>query len=196
MTQEFLELPDETLVQLSKLRMGRDTRPFQVLFDRHYNMIWRVCFRFLRQAEDAQDLAQDVFYKAYRSLNQFEGRSSFKTWLYRIAINTCNNELRRLSRRPQINDKPIEEYTEFLPGAPDPESVWLEQERIEYLHKALKQLRPEEYEILVMKDIQQKSYNEVADAFDISISAAKMRVQRARLALLTVYKNLYNESVR
>ncbi len=74
--------------------------------------------------------------------------------------------------------------------------MWLEQERIEYLHKALKQLRPEEYEILVMKDIQQKSYNEVADAFDISISAAKMRVQRARLALLTVYKNLYNESVR
>lgn len=184
------ELTDEQLVQLCQARGSRDERPFQELFYRHKQMVWRVCYRFISNRDDAEDLTQQVFFKVYRSLHQFEGRSSFKTWIYRIAINTSQNELRRRSRRLQESEAELDTVAEFIPGYDSPEQDWLAKVESAILAEAFRQLRPAEQEVLFLKDLEDRQYADIAEILEISLSAAKMRVQRARSALRQAYLKL------
>ena len=186
-------LSDVELVELAKARGSRDDRPFRTLMERHTKTVWRVCYGFVKNAEDAEDLAQEVFLKAHRNLARFEGRSSFKTWVYRIAINTSQNELRRRSRRPQTSNTTLDTATEFMPSSQNVEETVLKQARYRILSQALKQLKPNEFKVLLLKDIEGISYAEIAEELSISLSAAKMRVQRARIALQSMYRQLANE---
>ena len=143
--------------------------------------------------DDADDMTQETFFKVYRSLGQFEGRSQLKTWIYRIAINTCQNELRRRSRRPQESETEMEKVAEFISSSLSVEKQVQEKARRERLAAAFATVRPEEFEVLQMKDLQQMAYADIAAALGIGLSAAKMRVQRARLALQAVYHQLAEE---
>ncbi len=183
-------LEDTELVSLAKARGGRDDRPFRLLIERHQKTVWRVCYGFVHNAEDAEDLTQDVFLKAYRNIPRFEGRSSFKTWIYRIAINTSQNELRRRSRRPQPSETTLEVAAEFMPSSQNVEETVAQHSRNELLSQALKALKPGEFQVLVLKDIEGKAYADIASELNISLSASKMRVQRARASLQTTYKKL------
>lgn len=185
--RDLANLADDELVQLAKERGKRDDRPFRLLVERHQHTVFRVCYNFINSREDAEDLTQEVFIKAYRSLDKFEGRSSFKTWVYRIAINTSQNELRRRSRRPQLSTTPLETVAEFMPATDDVESKAEENRDYQILVEAFKQLRPVESQILVMKDLDELPYADIAEQLGISLSAAKMRVQRARDALSAAY---------
>ena len=189
-TLPLSELPDTELVRLAQERGNKDERPFGVLVERHQNTVWRVCYNFMGNQEDAEDLAQEVFLKAYRNLVKFEGRSSFKTWIYRIAINTSQNELRRRSRRPQVSSTPLETAAEFIASSENVEEKTLQQARYDTLLKAFKKLRPEESGVLMLKDLEGRPYAEIAEMLGISLSAAKMRVQRARAALNTTYHRI------
>jgi RNA polymerase sigma-70 factor (ECF subfamily) len=184
------ELSDKQLVTMCQERGQRDDRPFQELFRRHNNMVWHVCNRFVHNSNDAEDMTQEVFFKAYRSLNRFEGRSAFKTWIYRIAINTCQNELRRLSRRPQESPTELETAAEFIAHDESVEDTYYQQLLSARLVGALDMLRPGDREIILMKDLEERPYGQIAEILGISLSAAKMRVQRARLALQAAYKQL------
>lgn len=185
-------LSDDELVRLSQERGGRDDRPFRLLMERHQTTIHRVCYGFLKNGSDAEDLTQEVFLKAYRNLHRFEGRSSFKTWVYRIAINTSQNELRRRDRRPKASPTPLETAVEFIPSSQNVEKTAQRNARNKLLEEALKQLRPEELKVLILKDIEGRPYNEIARKLNISLSAAKMRVQRARAALKVKFRELDN----
>lgn len=184
------ESSDEELVRMCLARGDKDERPFRQLFQRHQGHIWRTCYRFVQNPHDAEDLTQEVFFKAYRALAQFEGRASFKTWLQRIAVNTGQNELRCRSRRPQEAGTPIEDLAEWLPEAGTFAADRAVPDRQEDLAEALAALRPGEVEVLQLKDLEERPYAEVAHMLDISLSAAKMRVQRARLALAMAYQEL------
>ncbi|MFZ1398339.1 MAG: sigma-70 family RNA polymerase sigma factor [Candidatus Promineifilaceae bacterium] len=187
------ELSDVELVEVCQLRGSKDDRPFQELFRRYQSVVWRVCYSYLRNREDAEDLTQEVFFKVYRNLHQFEGRSSFKTWLYRVAINTCQNEIRRRGRRPTEAETEMETVAEILPSGQSVEKVYQDQFQHELLAEALANLDPGVSEILYMKDMEERPYNEIADMLEIGVSAAKMRVQRARLALQLQYRLLAGE---
>lgn len=184
------ELSDTALIELCHQRGSGDERPFQELMKRYQSMVWRLCYRYLRHPQDAEDLTQDVFFRVYRSLAQFEGRSSFKTWLHRVAVNTCQNEIRRRSRRPQEAAAELEAIAEIMPGSQSTERTYQEKQTRELLAAALAQLDPDVSEILYMKDYEERPYHEIAELFDIGLSAAKMRVQRARLALLVQVRQL------
>jgi len=186
------ELSDEDLARLCQDRGAKDNRPYAELFRRHYTAIWRVCYSFVGNIQDAEDLVQEVFFKAFRSLDQFEGRSAFKTWLYRIALNNCKNELRRRSRRPVENSTSVETLSNGFPAPHWLETSLQVQAPWARLSEALTGLRPQEQEAIVLKDMDQQSYEEIAQTLGISLSAAKMRVQRARLALRAAYKQLEN----
>ena len=180
---DLTELTDQALVDLCKKRGAKDDRPFEELVKRHQAAVWRVCYYFMGDALDAEDIVQDVFFKAYRGLPGFEGRASFRTWLNQIAINTCKNELRMRSRRPTVVEeelgdmrKPIE-----MVGRLDPH--WQGMTGREELAQALEMLHPDQFTALQLRDLESRSYAEVAHVLGISQSAAKMRVQRARLAL-------------
>ena len=187
------DLSDTELVHLFQMREGRDDRPFRELFRRYQQVVWRACYGMMRNSRDAEDLTQEVFFKAYRSLTKFEGRSSFKTWIYRIAINTSQNEIRRRSRRAQEAETAVEDMAEYLPSNTSLEATILARHQRHLLQQAMANLRPEEYEVLYLKDVEERPYAEIAEQLDISLSAAKMRVQRARLALRVAYRQIAGE---
>lgn len=184
------DLSDEDLVQRFQERGAKDDRPFRELLQRHQQLVWRTCYSFMKNPQDAEDLTQEVFFKVYRYLEQFEGRASFKTWLYRIAVNTCKNEIRKQSHRPQLTEKDTDTLADVLPDEQTMEMTLMQRRQNELLAQAMAQLRPEEAEIIRMKDLEQRQYHEIAEILDIGLSAAKMRVQRARLAFQIAYNAL------
>lgn len=188
--QTLAELSDAALIEVCLQRGTKDDRPFQELFRRYQSVVWRVCYSTMRNREDAEDLTQEVFFKVHRSLGQFEGRSSFKTWLYRVAINSCQNEIRRRGRRPQEAETEMETIAEVMPSGQSVEKIYQAKFNRELLAKALTNLDASVSEILYMKDMEDRPYNEIADLLEIGVSAAKMRVQRARLALQVQYRLL------
>lgn len=186
----WADLTDAELVERFQRRAEGDNRAYRELFRRYQTMVWRVGYSFVRNAGDAEDLCQEAFLKAYRALDRFEGRSSFKTWIYRIAFTTGQNELRRRSRRPQKGDTPIEEMAERLPAGDAPERGFMANTPSEQMARALESLAPEVVEILYLKDVHEMAYDEIAESLEIGLSAAKMRVHRARLALQSAYVQL------
>jgi RNA polymerase sigma-70 factor (ECF subfamily) len=181
-------LTDEELVALCLERGSKDDRPFAELFRRHYALVKRVAYRYFPQELDSEDLAQEVFFKAYRSLKEYRGRASFKTWLFSIATNTAKNEIRKRSRRPRVLEDPLQEFSEALStdSETQPQQHIL---GIRALQEAFARLDQRDQAILTRKDSQERTYEEVAELLDLSVSAAKMRVHRARLAMKTYYGN-------
>ena len=183
------DLPDDELVALCQAQGSQDDRPIQELLHRYQNMVWRVCYSFMRNAQDAEDLTQEVFLRVYRSLPHFEGRSSLKTWIYRIALNTCKNEIRHRSRRPQTAESDVQTLADVLPATLTTESEWQKINTRRQLAVAFSRLRPEEYDILTLRDVEERPYTEIAEMLSINLSAAKMRAKRARESLkLNLYQ--------
>ena len=182
------EIQDDELVALCVEQGNKDDRPFQELFRRYQNMVWRVCYSFMRNADDAEDLTQEIFIRVYRSLHNFEGRSTLKTWIYRIAINTCQNEIRRLKRRPQLAETDVQTMSEYLPSTTTTESEWQKANLRDQLAMAFSRLRPDEHDILTLRDVEERPYSEIVEILSINLSAAKMRAKRARQSLRV---NLY-----
>ncbi|MCB8980827.1 MAG: sigma-70 family RNA polymerase sigma factor [Ardenticatenaceae bacterium] len=183
------DLPDEELVALCQAQGSYDDRPIQELLRRYQNIVWRVCYSYMRNPQDAEDLTQEVFLRVYRSLPQFEGRSSLKTWIYRIALNTCKNEIRHRSRRPQTAESDVQTLADVLPSTSTTESEWQKINTRRQLAVAFSRLRPEEYDILTLRDVEERPYTEIAELLSINLSAAKMRAKRARESLkLNLYQ--------
>lgn len=186
---ELAEIPDNELVALCLARSNKDDRPVEELLHRYQNIVWRVCYSYMRNPEDAEDLTQEVFLRVYRNLSKFEGRSSLKTWIYRIAINTCKNEIRRRKRRPQPAEADMETLADILPAPITTEGEWQTIQARQQLAQAFLQLRPEEFDILTLRIVEERPYTEVAEILSINLSAAKMRAMRARESLkLNLYQ--------
>ncbi|MCA9923670.1 MAG: RNA polymerase sigma factor [Anaerolineales bacterium] len=186
-------LSDEELVVLIQQRGEKDERPFQELFHRYQNQIWHVCYNFTHNRRDAEDLMQDIFLKVHRNVPKFEARSTFKTWVYRVALNTCYNEVRRRRRRPQEAETDFDMVVEWMSSTVSTEREVERRSRDGLLEAAFANLRPEESHILQMKDIEERPYTEIAHTLSISLSAAKMRAKRARHALKVAYTQLAGE---
>ena len=177
------EISDDALVALCLEQGSKDDRPVEELFRGYQNVVWRACYSFLRNSEDAEDMTQEIFLRVYRSLASFEGRSSLKTWIYRIAINTCQNEIRRRKRRPQLAETDMQTVAEYLPSTTTTEREWQKRHLQGQLTMAFSQLRPDEFDILTLRDVEERPYTEIAEMLSINLSAAKMRAKRARESL-------------
>jgi len=186
----FERLTDEELVTLCRKRLPGDTRPFEVLVVRYADKVRATCFRILGDWHEAEDQGQEVFIKVWRGLPRFEGRSSFSTWLYRIAINTCYSALDRRRRRPLTDGVSFDALHDRAAASPSPEQVVMAQSEVALLSKALTALTEEARIVLTLRETNGLSYQEIAAVLDIGLSAAKMRVARARLALRRAYETL------
>ncbi len=189
---EISELSDFDLVSLCIKSGSKDERPFIELFQRHATFVNRILWRYFPSEQDVEDLTQEVFFKIYRNLAQFESRSSLKTWIFTIATNTAKNEIRNRSRRPDLIDQ-IHYDTEFLNDRENDLPLIEENPLQQIIEQAYEKLSPVEKEILLLKDKNEMTYKEVAGHLGISESAAKMRVQRSRLAMKKKYQELLNE---
>jgi RNA polymerase sigma-70 factor (ECF subfamily) len=183
------QMSDEWLV--SAARDG-DANAFAELRDRHSSKILRTTYRITRNWEDAEDALQDAFLKAFLHLNKFEGRSSFLSWVTRIAINMSLMILRkkRANRELSIdvsdNDcEPCDRW-EPLDLREDPERRYARHERAELLRRAIRRLRPALRTTVELQQAQEYSMQELADSLGISLAAAKSRLSRARLSIRTL----------
>jgi len=174
---------------IEKCKQG-DIEAFEILIDEYQSKILNYCFRMLNHRSDAEDAAQEVFVKVYRFIGSYSGQSSFSTWLYKVASNVCRDYLRK-HRRPdrqtmslqQVNSEG-EEYglsIEDATYAPYNSVQQTEAQRV--LAQALDQISPEHKTVIVLRDIQGLSYEEIGKIIGAAPGTVKSRINRARLQL-------------
>ena len=175
-----------TLVQAAK---SGDVSAFEELVRRYDRNVFRIAQHITQNREDAEDVVQDAFLKAYSNLAQFQGQSKFYTWLVRIAVNEALMKLSR--RRPERTvslDEEVKTEEDSLPRevadwSPNPEQQYSQAELREILSKTIQGLPPGFRTVFVLRDVEGLSTEETADALDLSIPAVKSRLLRARLQL-------------
>lgn len=167
---------DNTEIELIDLARCRDSSAFDQLFHRHKPFVYNVCYRVLGTAEDAADAVQTAFIRAYKNLSGFRSDSSFRTWLYRIAINVCMEALRSKQR----NEKLMAKVEEPHPAIESDDRLW----------EAILMLPGDFRSVLVLFYFQQLSTQETAEALNCSESAVRTRLHRARAALKVIYEGI------
>ena len=179
-----MHLTDEVLVRKTK---NGDLDAFDELVRRYEGKIYGLAYRFMGNHADAGDLAQDTFIRAYQALAGFREEASFSTWLYRIAANICRDELRKRQRRRSVSmDEMIENSPANVPTADcsySPEEAVQRLEVQRQVQLCLNELSDAHRLILIMREIQGLSYEEIADALQCSMGTVKSRISRARSAL-------------
>jgi RNA polymerase sigma-70 factor, ECF subfamily len=166
-----------------------DEQAFETLFKRHRQKILRVVLRYAHVREDAEDIVQQSFQKAFVYLHKFEGKSSFSTWLTRIAINESLMLLRhgRALREVSVDDHSDAEGNavslEILDSSPDPETSYLRRERAQILSETLGNLRPGMRKAIELRELAELSTEETAQRMDVSVAAVKARLFHARKKL-------------
>ncbi|MBC7344350.1 MAG: sigma-70 family RNA polymerase sigma factor [Clostridia bacterium] len=174
---------EEELIALS--RRG-DVDAFGQLVATYERHVYTVAFRFMGNHADASDLAQEAFLRAFRGIGKFRGDCSFKTWLNQITANVCRDQLRKQRRNPTISldaatnseDDPAQV---ILPDYSNcPEQVFQQREEREYLQEVLNTLPIEFRIVLILRDVQGLSYEEIANSLNIPLGTVKSRLNRAR----------------
>lgn len=175
---------DQTLIQRT---LQGDLAAFEHLVERHRGIVFRVATRIVGP-DDAEDVSQDVFLRAFHRLGQFRGTASFRTWLLQITQNTALNALTRSRRRP----------TEMVADSPEaadqdpvrqPVTELERRERQQRLELKLRVLRPEYRSLLVLRDLEGLSYNEISDVLEMPLGSVKGRLHRARDELIELLRN-------
>jgi RNA polymerase sigma-70 factor (ECF subfamily) len=168
-----------------------DRRALDTLLRRHYDRIHAVCRRIAGSTRDADDAAQEAMISIARAIDRFDGRASFATWSYRIATNAALDELRRRARRPQLRVVGDEDRGAVAPEPADE----LAHRRVEgvvdrmSIEAALAEL-PEDFRVpVVMRDVGDLDYAEIADALGVPIGTVKSRIARGRRMLLELLGN-------
>jgi RNA polymerase sigma-70 factor, ECF subfamily len=177
---------------LIKAFLAGDNSAFDNLVLNYQNRVFNTCFRILGNYEDANDSAQDVFVKVFRSLKKFRFRASFSTWIYRIAINTCRNKLRSAGYRRQRNtirfDQPADQeegsYSmEIGDDTRTPEKELTRKEKGILIQKAIDSLPESQKAIVVLRDIDGFTYEEIASITGLNPGTVKSKLARARKKL-------------
>jgi len=178
-------LTEQELVTRAK---AGDDEAFAQLMRDNEKRIYNLTLRMTGNPEDAMDLAQETFLNAWRGLKFFKGDSAFSTWVYRLASNACIDHLRRKKRRQDISaPMPADDEDDSQPDIPDerfqPEQELERQELRRAVAQGLEQLSEEHRQVLVMREINGLSYQEIADVLDLEAGTVKSRIARARNSL-------------
>jgi RNA polymerase sigma-70 factor (ECF subfamily) len=181
--EEFADLDDAALVSASVAgRRGA----FDVIVHRHRRAVYQVCYRFVNNHEDASDLAQDAFVRAWKGLKNFKGDAALSTWLYRIAVNVCLN---RVSAKTPINE-PIESSERFedlrIEGA---QHAMIREERAVAVRKAIAGLPPKQRATLILRTYHDMSHQQIADVLGSSVGAVKANFFHALTNLKKILGN-------
>ena len=176
---------DKQLV--AKVQKG-DQRAFDMLVLKYQHKIIGLIGRYVHDADEVQDVAQEAFIKAYRALPKFRGDSAFYTWLYRIAINTAKNHLVSRSRRPPGSDVEVEdaEYYEgggALRDIESPESALFGAELKQVVERSISELPDDLRTAVTLREFDGLSYEDIADIMDCPVGTVRSRIFRAREAI-------------
>jgi RNA polymerase sigma-70 factor (ECF subfamily) len=169
-----------------------DNRAFEDLVYRRQRSIYNLALRYLRTPEEAQEATQEIFVKVFRSLAGFRRESRFSTWLFTVAVNHCKNRLKYLNRRRYYASEPLDPPPDceddapprqFAAAGPDPNAQALTNEAQVAVRRAIDELSDDHREVIVLRDLQGLSYEEIAAATNEAVGTVKSRIHRARLEL-------------
>ena len=183
-----LDLRSEELELVEGLRTGRE-QAYEALIHRYQLPVYNLVFRLVCDPADASDVVQEVFLKIFRNIGHFRGQSSLKTWIYRIAVNEAHNHRRWFSRHRKQEvgldrDEDERSYQETLsdPG-PSPFQAAVDEEAHQILDAAMQDLSPTFRAAVVLRDVEDLSYEEIAEILQIHLGTVKSRIMRGREAL-------------
>ena len=155
---------------------------FDAIVEKYSGFVYNVAFRMMGKAEDAEDVVQEAFISAYRAFERFRGKSRVTTWLYRITVNAALMRLRKEKRARTLTQTGLEDV-DLVSWEPTPEASVVSSELGEKLQEAIGYLQPDLRAAVVLRDIQELSNAEAAEALAITVSSLKSRVHRGRVLL-------------
>ena len=162
-----------------------DEDAFRRIVDTHHPMILNLCFQYVGNQEDAEEVAQDVFVRAYNARESYEPRAKFSTYLYRIAVNLSLNRIRNRKRRFGLFQSTVSEDRDLsvAEGNPRPDELLEQKEKQTAVRKALDALPSNQRTAVILKRFQGLSYEEIAGVMNCSVSAVEARLHRAKMNL-------------
>ncbi|MCH6256876.1 RNA polymerase sigma factor [Puniceicoccaceae bacterium K14] len=184
-------LTDEELVSICKRELPDEINAYRELVKRYEGLIYNFCLKTIGSAQDAEEVAQDSLIQVFHKIHQFENRSAFKTWLYKIVHNYCRNRISKISRK-QKNQRAYEEQVSKEPATQDKSNAQ-SQDNKERIQDALDRLKPKDKEIITYKFILGMTLQEIAETLGLGSSAAKMRFYRALESFKAAYQRTDSE---
>jgi RNA polymerase sigma-70 factor (ECF subfamily) len=197
---------EETEAQFVARLVARDESAFNELVVTYERRVFALVFRMLGRRDEAEDLAQEVFVQVFKAIEQFRGESKLSTWIYRIAVNLCKNRTKYLARRHAGDQDDVDAMAERVPlsrakGAtvgdvsrPDELVEGMQLEVV--VKRAIAQLEPEFREVLILRDVEDLSYEEIAAITGLPDGTVKSRIHRARAQLRALVEKAMGEKVR
>jgi RNA polymerase sigma-70 factor (ECF subfamily) len=190
---------DSSDQELMSAFQGGDNKAFEILVKRYQDPIVNYAFRFLGNYEDATDIAQETFMRLYKNRMMYEPIAKFSTWLYTIAGNVAKSELRRrkTSRIVPLNqtDEDGEEQTWDVPDTEYTPDKTVDVTLIEqYLQEALMKIPASYRDVIIMRDIQDMEYEDIAKITGLPLGTVKSRINRGRLQLQKLLKDIYEQT--
>ena len=187
--------------ELVRLAQNGTESAFEELVRRHQHRVFAVVTRILHRREDVEDISQQVFLKAFVSIRRFDMRSAFSTWLYKIAVNECWDLLRKKRVRPlvyqaDLSEEQVERLDAFANADRESSGQDDQLEAKELVERLLSGLSEEDRAILLLKEVEGLSVNEIAEIFDLNINTVKVRMFRARANMMEAYRRKLTSGVR
>jgi RNA polymerase sigma-70 factor, ECF subfamily len=175
----------ETLVRWCQQTLPDDSRAFEVLVSQYKRRVYSIAYRMMGSPQDAEDVAQEAFLNIYRGIKRLEEPATLGAWITRITVNTSLNALDRRRRRGQTQPLiPPDHEEEELPdrSMPTPEEHAERSEVRQCIERTLARMEPEARAAIILRDVEDRPYQEIADMLSLGLSAIKMRIHRARLS--------------
>ena len=192
MVRASVKAKETDSILINQAKSG-DDQAYDKLLNKYRNSVYNLVYRMVRDIQEAEDLTQEAFIKAFNSLAQFNEEYAFSTWLYKIATNNCIDFFRKRKLQTLSLDKPIQyKDSEIQHESPDPdlnpEKSILARERSNMIQEAIQTLPEKYYTAIVLRHNDEKSYEEIAEILDLPLGTVKARIFRAREMLNKVLK--------
>ncbi|GKX30017.1 RNA polymerase sigma factor [Vallitalea longa] len=190
---------EKTIIKKAK-KGNKDA--FEKLVMNYEKRVYNIAYQMFGNEHDANDMSQEVFIKVYKSLDKFNFKSSFSTWIHRITVNTCIDEYRKKKKNYQVEsmDETMEQqdgtvHKQFVDKSLTPEEKAIKNENVRFIRESIDELKEEHKMIIILRDIKGYSYDDIADILDISIGTVKSRISRARASLKKIIKETQEQNI-
>jgi RNA polymerase sigma-70 factor (ECF subfamily) len=178
---------------LKKAKSG-DIEAFEILVEGHQKRIYNIALKMLGNKDDAMELSQEALIKIYKSIKKFKEESSLSTWIYRITTNVCLDYLRKMKNKKTYSiDETLdldegEVNIQIVDNSNRPDKIFEQKETREMIKKSINQLSVDQRMVVILKDIEGYSYEEISNYLKVPVGTVKSRINRARILLKNIVK--------